>query len=160
METLLAELRATLESTADGILALDLQGGVRNYNRRFAEIWELPETLLVQRDDAALFAHLAARVEEPEAYQERLQFLAQFPLLEASDTLRLRSGRSIERVSLPQYSRGQPTGRVFAFRDITQTIDAQARLRLAARVFESSLDAIFITDRSTGCWPPTRPASG
>ena len=146
LETLLAELRATLESTADGILALDLQGGVRNYNRRFAEIWELPETLLVQRDDAALFAHLAARVEEPEAYQERLQFLAQFPLLEASDTLRLRSGRSIERVSLPQYSRGQPTGRVFAFRDITQTIDAQARLRLAARVFESSLDAIFITD--------------
>jgi diguanylate cyclase (GGDEF)-like protein/PAS domain S-box-containing protein len=58
----------------------------------------------------------------------------------------MRSGRSFERVSLPQYSRGQPTGRVFAYRDITQKIDAEARLRLAAKVFESSLDAVFITN--------------
>ena len=146
METLLAELRATLESTADGILAIDMQGRVRNYNRRFAEMWELPEALLVHRDDAALFAHLAGRVDHRSAYLERLQFLAQFPLLEASDALLLRSGRTFERVSLPQYSRGQPTGRVFAYRDITQKIDAEARLRLAAKVFESSLDAVFITD--------------
>ena len=146
LETLLAELRATLESTGDGILAIDMQGRVRNYNRRFAEMWELPDALLVRRNDAALFEHLAARIEERSAYLERLQFLAQFPLLEASDVLLLRSGRSFERVSLPQYSRGLPTGRVFAYRDITQKIDAEARLRLAAKVFESSLDAVFITN--------------
>ena len=145
LETLLAELRATLESTADGILAIDMQGRVRNYNRRFAEMWELPEPLLVRRDDAALFDYLASRVEQRGAYLERLQFLAQFPLLEATDALLLRSGRTFERVSLPQYSRGLPTGRVFAYRDITQKIDAEGRLRLAAKVFESSLDAVFIT---------------
>ena len=145
LETLLAELRATLESTADGILAIDLQGHVRNYNRRFADMWELPEALLLHRDDAALFEHLAGRVDGTTAYRERLDFLAQFPLLEATDALLLRSGRTFERVSLPQYSRGQPSGRVFAFRDITQQIDAEARLRLAAKVFESSLDAVFIT---------------
>ena len=146
LENLLAELRATLESTADGILAIDMQGGVRNYNRRFAEMWELPEALLVHRNDAALFDHLASRVDDRGAYLERLQLLAQFPLLEATDALSLRSGRTFERVSLPQYSRGQPTGRVFAYRDITRQIDAEARLRLAAKVFESSLDAVFITD--------------
>ncbi|WP_204306258.1 PAS domain-containing protein, partial [Stenotrophomonas maltophilia] len=36
-ETLLAELRATLESTADGILVVDLAGRVRSFNRRFAK---------------------------------------------------------------------------------------------------------------------------
>ena len=145
LETLVAELRATLESTADGILANDLEGQVRNYNRRFAELWDLPEQLMLKRDDAALFAHLANMVVDREAYLDRLEHLAQSPLLEATDQLVLRSGRTMERVSLPQYSRGQPSGRVFAFRDISRKIDAEARLRLAAKVFESSLDAIFIT---------------
>jgi hypothetical protein len=61
---------------------------------------------------------------------------------------------------LPQYSRGQPSGRVYAFRDITQQVEAQARLRLAAKVFESSLDAIFITVPTSSCWRSIRHASG
>ncbi len=145
LETLLAELRATLESTADGILAIDLHGKVRNYNRHFAELWQVPEALMVHRDDQALFAHLASMVLDGAAYQARLAFIAKYPLLEATDVLVLRSGHTVERVSLPQYSRGQPSGRVFAFRDVTQKMDAEARLRLAAKVFESSLDAVFIT---------------
>lgn len=146
LETSVAELRATLESTADGILASDVDGRVRNYNRRFAELWNLPEELIVRRDDAALFAHMAAAVVDRAAYEARLAEIAMSPLLEADDELALRSGRIIERRSLPQYHRGQPSGRVSAFRDITRRVDDQARLRLAARVFESSLDAIFITD--------------
>jgi diguanylate cyclase (GGDEF)-like protein/PAS domain S-box-containing protein len=145
LETLVSELRGTLESTADGIMACDFDGRVRNYNRRFAELWDLPEELIVRRNDPALFAHMAAVVAEPQRYQARLAEIAVSPLLEADDELVMRSGRIIERRSMPQYNRGQPSGRVFAFRDITQRVDAQARLRLAAKVFESSLDAIFIT---------------
>ncbi|MCY7306132.1 MAG: EAL domain-containing protein [Rhodoferax sp.] len=145
LETLLAELRATLESTADGILAVDLEGRVRNYNRRFAEIWSLPEALLVQRDDAALLAHMARHVADPKAYGYRLAELAELPLLGTTDQFRLASGRVVERVSLPQFSRSQPSGRVFAYRDITERTDTETRLRLAGKVFESSLDAIFIT---------------
>ncbi len=146
LEQRVAELRATLESTADGIMASDADGRVRNYNRRFAELWDLPEELMVRRNDPALFAHMAAAVVDPHAYDARLAEIAASPLLEADDALQLRSGRIIERRSIPQYHRGQPRGRVYAFRDITQQVDAQARLRLAAKVFESSLDAIFITD--------------
>ena len=146
LEQRVAELRATLESTADGIMASDFDGWVRNYNRHFAALWDLPEELMVRRDDPALFAHMAAAVVDPPAYDARLAEIAASPLLETNDTLHLRSGRIIERRSMPQYQRGQPSGRVYAFRDITRQVDAQIRLRLAAKVFESSLDAIFITD--------------
>jgi len=146
LERLVAELRATLESTADGILASDCDGRVRNYNRRFAQIWDLPEALMVRRNDPALFAHMAAAVVDPAAYDARLADIAASPLLQAEDELHLRSGRIVERRSMPQYNRGQPSGRVFAFRDITLQVDAQARLRLASKVFDSSLDAIFIAD--------------
>ena len=146
LERLVAELRATLESTADGILVGDLNGEIRNYNRNFAELWDIPEDLLLKRNDTALRAHLAGCVEEPGHYENRLSEIAASPLLEASDILKLASGRVLERVTRPQYSKGQPIGRVFSFRDITRSIDAESRLRLAAKVFESSLDGIFITD--------------
>ena len=146
LEHLVAELRATLESTADGILVSDLTGDIQNYNRHFSAMWEIPEDLLLKRNDSALYAHLASRVVDCGPYEKRLREIADSPLLETSDVLRLITGRVLERVTRPQYSRGQPTGRVFSFRDITQSIDAQARLRLAAKVFESSLDAIFITN--------------
>ena len=145
LETLVAELRATLESAGDGILVLDLQGGIRNYNRHFAELWDVPEALLLNRDDHAMYAHMARCTVDYRQYADRLALIAESPLLEASDVVALRSGRLLERVTLPQFSRGRPTGRVFSFHDITKRADAESRLRLAAKVFESSLDAIFIT---------------
>ena len=42
-ETSLAELRATLEATADAILVTDLGGRIRAFNRRFARMWSLPD---------------------------------------------------------------------------------------------------------------------
>ncbi len=146
LEKLIAELRATLESTADGILVSDLEGAIRGYNQRFAEMWSLPQELLTQRNDAAVYAWMHQSVLDTEHYAERLGTIARFPLLEATDVLVLRSGQVLERVTLPQYARGRPTGRVFSYRDITQRLADEARLQLASKVFESSLDAVFVSD--------------
>ena len=146
LETLLAELRATLDSAADGIMVCDLQGRVRAFNQRLALLWNLPRELLLQRDDDAVHAHLESQVSDVPAYRARLAAIARQPLEETSDVIRLRSGLLMERRSVPQRVHGRPTGRVFSFRDITRQSEAQAGLRLAAGVFESSLDAIFIAD--------------
>jgi diguanylate cyclase (GGDEF)-like protein/PAS domain S-box-containing protein len=146
LEKLVAELRATLESTADGILVCDLDGAIRSYNQHFAQLWEIPEPLLLDRDDDAIHAHLANQVADSENYSQRLRQITRSPLLEGNDVLVLRSGRVLERVTLPQYGRGRPIGRVYSFRDITERLAAENQLQLAAKVFESSLDAIFVTD--------------
>lgn len=146
LEKLVAELRATLESTADGILVTDLDGAIRGYNQRFAELWGLPQELMTQRNDAAIHAWMAQNVVDVTTYAARLAAIARKPLLEATDNLLLRSGKILERVTLPQYARGRPIGRVYSFRDITQRLADEARLQLAAKVFEASLDAIFVTD--------------
>jgi diguanylate cyclase (GGDEF)-like protein/PAS domain S-box-containing protein len=145
LEKLVAELRATLESTAEGVLVTDLEGAVRSFNQRFSAIWALPAELLTHRDDAALMRHMQDSVVDVKHYAQRLSEMLESPLLEGSDVLQLRSGQLIERVTLPQYSRGRAIGRVYSFRDITQARADAARLELAAKVFESSLDAIFIT---------------
>jgi diguanylate cyclase (GGDEF)-like protein/PAS domain S-box-containing protein len=146
LEKLVAELRATLESTADGILVTDLDGGIRGYNQHFATLWGLPQELLTERDDASIYAWMHRGVVDEESYTRRLQDIDGAPLLQATDVLVLRSGKVLERVTLPQYGRGRPIGRVYSFRDITQRLASESRLQLAAKVFESSLDAIFVTD--------------
>ena len=147
LEKLIAELRATLESTADGILVTDLDGAIRSYNHLFAKLWNLPEELLSQRDDQAIYAWMDKCMVDPEHYAERLGAIRRSTLIESTDILVLRSGKILERLTLPQYARGRPIGRVYSYRDITQRLADEARLQLAAKVFESSTDAIFITDR-------------
>lgn len=146
LEKLIAELRATLESTADGILVTDLDGAIRGYNQRFAEMWRLPQDLLTQRNDAAIYGWLAQNVTDAAGYAARLAAISRSPLLETNDLLVLRSGMVLERVTLPQYARGRPIGRVYSFRDITQRLADEAQLKISAQVFEASLDAILVAD--------------
>ncbi|MDP3224835.1 MAG: PAS domain-containing protein, partial [Rubrivivax sp.] len=119
-EELLAELPATLESTADGILVTDLGGRVRAFNRRFADLWGMPVSLLQQHDDAAVQAWMARSLADPVAYGQRLQALAQATLISANDRLELVTGQVLERVTRPLFSGGRPQGRVWSFRDLTE----------------------------------------
>jgi diguanylate cyclase (GGDEF)-like protein/PAS domain S-box-containing protein len=128
LEHRLAELRATLESTADGILVTDLAGVIRGFNRRFAALWSLPEDLLTQRDDAAVQSWMRRSVVDVADYDRRLAAIQDATLLQTSDVFALHSGKVIERVTLPQCSRGQPIGRVFSFRDITEKLAASQRI--------------------------------
>lgn len=114
-----AELAATLESVADGILVVDLAGHISNFNRRFSALWELPDEMLLLHADDEVFDWMRQRVENPAAYMRRLAEVDADAMLRATDTLRLRSGALIERVTLPQLSRGRPIGRVFSYRVVS-----------------------------------------
>ena len=146
LENLLAELRATLESTADGILVTDIHGGIRSYNQRFSELWGMPVSLLLRRDDASTHLWITQSVLNAAEYASRIGAIADSALTEERDVVALRNARILERVSKPLLARGRPTGRVFSFRDITQKLANESRLQLAAEVFDSSLDAICVAD--------------
>ena len=132
LEERMAELRATLESTGDGILVTDVTGVVRHCNRRFAELWAIPDEVLASHNDHALLTHLADCVQDQVAYHERLHAIDSDPCAQGTDVLLLRSGRMLERVTLPQTSRGRVVGRVYSFRDLTERLDAQKRIEKLA----------------------------
>ena len=166
LETLLAELRATLDSAADGMLVCGLDGRVRAFNQRLAQLWNVPAPLLVRRDDEALFAHMADQVADVPTYVERLAAVVAEPMQESIDILGLRNGMSLERRSVPQFSQGRAVGRVYSFRDITRQHEVQASLRLAARVFVPRCadprrrpgNAVVQRGRSRDCQDGQRPA--
>ena len=144
LERLIAELRATLESSADGLLVTDLNHAIRAYNQTFATLWEMPVTLLTERNDTAIYEWINQAIVT--RTENHMAISGSTHLLQSAETLTLKSGRILECVSLPQYSRGQPIGKVYTYRDISEQVANEARLQLASKVFEASLNAIFITD--------------
>ena len=129
----LAELSATLEATADGILVTGLDGEVRGFNRRFAELWALPPELAEAGRGADVLAWMHRAVRDGEAHARRLQALQDAVPLAATERIELLSGLVLERVVRPLDSAGRTIGRVYSFRDLTERLRADDRIETLAR---------------------------
>jgi PAS domain S-box-containing protein len=118
LQRTLSMLQSTLDSTADGILVLDARGRIATFNRRFAELWDLSPELLATRDVDRLLAAAQERVQEPEAFLARVRELQARPDAAERDLIRLRDGRVLERLLLPQRLDGRTVGHVLSFREV------------------------------------------
>ncbi len=117
-----ALLRATLDSTADGILVIGAAGQVLSFNHRFEELWRVPAELLATRDDARLLAYVLEQLADPEAFLSEVQRLYR-SREHTLDTLHFKDGRVFERYTVP-LSLGDEHARVWSFRDISVRVRA------------------------------------
>ncbi len=133
IEQTVSLLRATLDSTADGILVVDRAGRVTASNRTFAELSGLPEASLAASDDRRLLEHVLGLMVDPDAFLAKVREVYETPNATSFDEIALHDGRIFERYSQPQIVRGEPIGRVWSFRDITARRTAQAALAASER---------------------------
>ena len=135
----LSQLRATLESTGNGILVIDWQGKIASMNRLFSKMWGIPDNLLLENNDAAILDFIAAHVLETDVCRARLQEIVDGN--ESEDLFRLRDGRFFECKSRPQYLGERIIGRVFGYTDITERKRAEAALRDSRDQLEERVQA-------------------
>ena len=116
-------LQATLESTADGILVVDLDGKIVSHNRHFEEMWRLPAAFIAANNDAAgrrrLIQHVQDQLVNPQLFVDGIQERYAEPQSNSFDILTFKDGRILERYSIPLRLNGRSVGRVWSFRDVT-----------------------------------------
>jgi PAS domain S-box-containing protein len=117
----LAMMRATLESATDAIVAVDAAGRVTAWNERFVQMWRLPRELIEAREHARVIDAICTHFDDPELCRSRFAAIHAASPPDSFDLLELADGRVFERYSNTQVVEGRAVGRVWSFRDITET---------------------------------------
>lgn len=129
----LSLLRATLESTADGILVVDLNGKILSFNQKLADMWEIPAEIFGGGDDQVAINAALLKLKYPEEFVAKVIELYKHPEEASYDVLELKDGRTFERYSQPQRINDVPVGRVWSFRDVTARRQAELQAHELAR---------------------------
>src|SRR5438477_6565804 len=142
----LSLLNATFESTADGILVGDLAGRIVSFNRTFAELWRIPDSILEAKDSAQTLAFVLEQLADPQGFLSKIRELYARPDASSFDVLTFKDGRIYERFSQPQRIAGKSVGRVWSFRDVTESKRAEQIQLATYRISEAAHAARTLQD--------------
>ncbi|WP_406697952.1 PAS domain S-box protein [Singulisphaera sp. Ch08] len=146
----LAMMRATLESTTDGILVTDGDGRVTSFNETYVAMWRIPREVIALGEHRPLLELSAQQFKDSQPFLARLDAIEATSPPESHDLLELADGRVFERSSQLQFVDNRNVGRVWSFRDITERRRTEEALQKQSewlRVTLSSIgDAVIATD--------------
>ncbi|MDR3501215.1 MAG: EAL domain-containing protein [Legionella sp.] len=149
LEKSLSLLRATLESTADGIMMVNGQGKVVDWNQKFVEMWRIPTFMLEVGTESISFEYILEQLINPEGLISDVNFLYENPDWQGElPILHFKDGRIFERYTQPQRIGIEIVGRVYSFRDVTKKLMHEDELRIRERAIEASTHGVAILDIS------------
>ncbi|MFW2569817.1 EAL domain-containing protein [Legionella sp. 29fVS95] len=147
MEKSLSLLRATLESTADGIMMVNGKGQVVDWNQKFVEMWRIPSHMLESGTESIGFEYILEQLSNPASVIADVQYLYENPDWQGElPLLHFKDGRIFERYTQPQRVGSEIVGRVYSFRDVTQRMMSEDELRIRERAIEASSHGVAIID--------------
>jgi PAS domain S-box-containing protein len=140
-----ALLQDTLDATHDGILVVDRVNGVPTvvlYNRRYLEMFRFDTADIARGGIDWVAAQLVEQLDNPDVLLRRDGHSRIEPWSDhGREVLRFKDGRVFERYSAPRTEGGRVVGRVLSYRDVTDTVLAQASLEKHREFLETAQEA-------------------
>ena len=117
LQRLLAVIDTVLESTADGILVVDGDGNLVNFNQRLVSMWSMPDAVTESRLTEEIMGWMIRQLKIPDVLLKTMSELGGEPEAESYDILELQDGRMVERLSKPRKEGERYDGRIWIFRE-------------------------------------------
>lgn len=148
LDNSLSILRSILDSTTDGILVVNKDGSIEDFNHNFMQMWKIPSTLTETREDEKFLNFVLDQLKKPDVFLKKVKELYNNPEVESFDILEFNDGRIFERNSRPQIQDKKIIGRIWSFRDVTESKTAKKELNENVlrykTLFDTANDAIFL----------------
>ncbi len=135
-EAALSLFDAAIHSTTEGILVTDLDGRVESFNATFAEMWNIPSSILQTGDYNASMAYILDQLEFPQTFLEKFEKVKNNPDTPEYQLARLIDGRIFEWTARPQRVDERTIGSVFSMKDVTERESAKLELSDAKEAAE------------------------
>jgi len=124
--------KATIESTADGIVVVDPEGVIRAYNRKASRILDFPVQSPVKVTERVVFTkHISPLIEDSAGFLSLVTPLPESAEQVVTPDLRFKNGRIYEFYVHPQRIGDRSIGRVFSLHDITDKRLAEDAITVA-----------------------------
>ncbi len=124
----LSLIESTLESTDNGILVTNTDGKVIQSNKRFSMLWGISNEVMIDANENIIIARMQKQLKNPEQFITNIEKLQANVRDEMFGTIEFLDGRIYEHFSLPMFVNDITIGRVWSFRDITESKHTEAAL--------------------------------
>ena len=138
LENSVSLLKATFESTEDGLLVVESSGKIVQFNQKFIEMWNIPKEVMALGENIVALEYVKSQLIDPETFVQNIKHLYSDPEATSFDLLEFVDGRYFERYSQSQKISGKSVGRVWSFRDVTKRKKSEADLIAAKEEAEES----------------------
>lgn len=128
----LSLVKATLESSNDGILVLNEKGKIIDYNQKFISMWGIPQNIVDEMDEHVVFNYIKNNVIDSEEFLAKIMELYTHTDSMSIINIKFVDGRIVDCFSHTQKLNDKTVGLVLNFHDSTARAKLEEKLQYQA----------------------------
>ncbi len=128
LRELLSVTRGTLESSADGILVVNRDNNLVDYNRKLLDMFNIPQHIIDTHQGELVMKYISQQADNSDAFSIMVSELSQKLDMVKINKYNFTQDRIFECYSQPYTLNNNIAGRVWSFRDVTQRILLEKQL--------------------------------
>jgi len=132
LDDTIARMRATIESSADGMVVLDAKDNIIDFNNKFISMWNIVDSIVTTKKKKLFFDFIIDQIKPSEQADIFVKAVSENQDKIYFGRLFLTNKKVYEYYSQPYNETNEPNARVWSFRDITISASIEEELHYKA----------------------------